>query len=116
MDYITAEEYELLSFFEVEPERASPDIPWPYNDFSYRVSLGAYDIAFGIYPAYKDLSLTIRHNGMELYSFVALSVKDVRYIQDPRIETLEILISDRESIWPRLRPTVLITQKYSAEA
>lgn len=53
---------------------------------------------------------------MELYSFVALSVKDVRYLQDPRIETLEILISDRESIWLRLRPTVLITQKYSAEA
>jgi hypothetical protein len=116
MNYISAEEYELLSFFEVEPERASPDIPWPYNDFSYCVSLGAYDIAFGIYPAYKDISLTIRHNGMELYSFVALSVKDVRYLQDPRIETLEILISDRESIWLRLRPTVLITQKYSAEA
>jgi hypothetical protein len=116
MNYISAEEHELLSFFEVEPERASPDIPWPYNDFSYRVSLGAYDITFGIYPAYKDLSLTIRHNGMELYSFVALSVKDVRYLQDPRIETLEILISDRESIWLRLRPTVLITQKYSADA
>jgi len=39
MNYISAEEYELLSFFEVEPERASPDIPWPYNDFSYCVSL-----------------------------------------------------------------------------
>ena len=116
MNYISAEEHELLSFFEVEPERASPDTPWPYNDFSYHVSLDAYDITFEIYPAYKDLSLTIRHNGIELYSFVALSVKDVRYLQDPRIETLEILISDHESIWLRLRPTVLITQKYSAEA
>jgi len=116
MNYISAEEYELLSFFEVEPERASPDIPWPYNDFSYRVSLGAYDIAFGINPAYKDISLTISQNGMELYSFVALSVKDVRYLQDPHIETLEIFISDRESIWLRIRPTLLITQKCSAEA
>ncbi|WP_155397290.1 hypothetical protein [Stutzerimonas stutzeri] len=116
MNYISAEEYELLSFFEVEPERSSPDTPWPYNDFSYKVSLGAYDVTFGIYPAYKDLSLTIRHDGAELYSFVALSVKDVRYHQDPRIETLEIVVSDRESIWLRLRPTVLVTHKFSAEA
>jgi len=116
MSYISAEEVELLSFFEVEPQLADRDIPWPYNDFSYQVALGAYDVTFGICPAHKDLSFSIRHNGAELYKFVALSVKDVRYHRDAETETLEIAISDRESIWLRLRPTVLVTQNVAPEA
>ena len=115
MSYISAEELELLGFFEVEPTREDPEALWPYNDFSYRVNLDAYLIEFGIRPAYKDLSLSISHDGVGLYNLVALSVEDVRYHQDADAEVLEIVVSDRESIWLRLRPSLSVTQNVAAE-
>jgi hypothetical protein len=110
MSYVTIEELELLSFFEVEPTRADRGIPWPYNDFSYHLELDEYSISFNIAPAYKDLSLSVVRNGSALYAFKALSVKDVRYHKDSDLETLEIVVSDQDTIWLRLRPNLLITQ------
>ncbi len=111
MNYISVEELELLSFFEVEPVLADKDIPWPYNDFSYRVEIGQYKVSFSIAPSYTDLSFSVSYGDMDIYSFTALSVKDVRYHKDADLETLEIVISDRDSIWLRLRPNLLITQR-----
>ena len=115
MHYVTVEEFELLSFFEVEPVRADKDIPWPYNDFSYNVDLGQYTIQFGITPAYKDLSVSITSSGAEIYSFTALSVHDVVYHNHPDREILEIIVSRRESIWLQIRPRLSIKQSLSSE-
>ncbi len=115
MTGITAEELELLSFFEVEPSRADKDIPWPYNDFSYQVELGAYLVVFGIAPSYPDVSLTISFNGAEIYNFSGQSLRDVRYHKSSDHETLEIVVSERDTIWLRLRPSIMITQR-SGEA
>lgn len=111
MSDITVEEWQLLSFFEAEPVRAEADIPWPYNDFSYRVVVGDYAVVFGIAPAYRDLSLSVSRNGMEIYSLTGLSVDDVRYHKDADREALEIVVSGEDSIWIRLRPDLLITQR-----
>jgi hypothetical protein len=115
MNCITVEEFELLSFFAVEPVRADGDVPWPYNDFTYRISLDEYSVEFGIHPAYKDLSFSISRKGSELYTFSALSVHDVRYHNHPDREVLEIVVSSRDSIWLRLRPTVLVAQRVQSE-
>ena len=110
MSYVSVDELELLSFFEVEPVRADRDVRWPYNDFTYQMILGEYAISLSIAPAYKDLSLSVAHKGTTLYAFKGLSVKDVRYHKDSDTETLEIIISDSDTIWFRLRPSLLITQ------
>jgi hypothetical protein len=115
MSSVTVEEVELLSFFAVEPERADGNAPWPYNDFTYRVRLDEYEVEFGIHPAYRDLSFSVSRGGVELYKFSALSVHDVRYHGDRDREVLQILVSNRESIWLRLRPTVLIAQEVASE-
>jgi hypothetical protein len=44
-------------------------VPWPYNDFTYRVSLPDCIVEFGIHPAYKDVSLSLMRDGSELYKF-----------------------------------------------
>ncbi|WP_269321366.1 hypothetical protein [Bordetella petrii] len=41
MSGLSIAEHELLCFFEAEPRRADPDVPWPYNSFTYRASIGA---------------------------------------------------------------------------
>jgi len=109
-NYVSVEELELLSFFEVEPSRADRDIPWPYNDFCYQLEIGPYAVSFSIYPACRELSLSIAHSGAELYSLRAIRVKDVLCHKDGDLETLEIVVSDSDTIWLRLRPNLLITQ------
>lgn len=43
---ISALEWEVLSFFEVEPQRQDPEAPWPYNDFLYQIEQG--DLVFSL--------------------------------------------------------------------
>jgi hypothetical protein len=113
MSYVSAEELELLSFFEVEPSRVDRDVPWPYNEFTYEIAHGQYSISFSIAPACKDLSITVSHGDAELYRLKAVAVKDVRYHKDAELETLEIVISDSDRIWFRIRPSLLVAQDAS---
>jgi hypothetical protein len=110
MSCVRIQELELLSFFEVQPSVADPEVPWPYNDYAYQVSVGPYSVHFRIAPAYRDVSLSVALDGNEFYRFRSLAVSDVLYHKDSDRETLEIRVSERESIWLRLRPSVLIAQ------
>jgi len=110
MSYVSVDELELLSFFEVEPSRADLDTPWPYNELTYQVSLGQYAISCTICPSYRDLSLSATYEGKLIYSFTGRSIKDVRHHKDADGETMEIVVSDRDTIWLRLRPNLVITQ------
>jgi hypothetical protein len=115
MSYVKVEELELLSFFAVEPVRADKDAPWPYNEFTYGVAAGPFSVEFKIYPACRELSLSVCLDGAELYSFAAVMIKDVRYHNQPDREVLEIVVSERESIWFRLRPSMFIAQNLASE-
>ena len=64
------------------------------------------------YASVEELEL-LSVGGDNLYTFSALSVADIRYHKDSDRETLEIVVSDRDSIWVRLRPSLLITQDAS---
>ena len=110
MSSIAAQELELLSFFAVEPELAAGEQGWPYNGFLYRVKSGAYAVSFSIWPACQDIDLEISHLGHPIYSLRAQSIVDVRYHQDGGVETLELIVSDRDRIWLRLSPSLLVTQ------
>lgn len=57
MSGLSVDEHELPCFFEAEPRRADPDVPWPYNSLTYRASIGAYEVSFGVAPAHGDLFL-----------------------------------------------------------
>ncbi len=110
MSYVSVDELELLSFFEVEPSRVDPEAPWVYNELTYQLKLGQYAISFTICPSYRDLWLSVTDNDKQVYSFAGRSIEDVRYHKDADGETLEIVVSDRDTIWLRLRPNLAITQ------
>lgn len=111
MSYASVEEFELLSFFEVEPEKSDRDVPWPYADFRYQVERGSCVVCFSIHPACRDVSLSISRDGIEFYRLKAQSLDDIRYHKDSDTETLELCLSERESIWLRLRPSVFLAQE-----
>jgi hypothetical protein len=60
---IRAEELDLLTFFEVEPTRVDPHVPWPYNDFLYQVTRSDLDVSFAVAPAYRDVLLIVKRRG-----------------------------------------------------
>ncbi|WP_053243886.1 MULTISPECIES: hypothetical protein [unclassified Achromobacter] len=113
MNGVSIEPLELLTFFEAEPQSEEPEVPWYYGSHTYQTRVGDHHISFGLLPAHGDVSLTIRHQDRDLYHLVALSVRDIRYRRDGAVETLEIILSERDRVFLRLRPDVVITQDAS---
>ena len=105
MSYISAEEWQLLAFFEVEPMRLDSDVPWPYNDFTYERALSDVSVTFAVAPAYKDFTLTVERGGRKEIELSALSVFDIRYNNSAGVEWLEILLTERDRIELRLKPS-----------
>jgi hypothetical protein len=108
---ITANDLDLLTFFEVEPTPRDADVPWPYNDFLYETSRGDHHISFAVAPAYKDVRCILTVGGSIIYELNALGVDDVRYLKDTTGELLEVIVSARETVTLRLRPVVRIDHR-----
>ena len=111
----SANELDLLTFFEAEPKRADRDVPWPYNEFSYDVIRGEFRVLFTIAPAYLDVKLLISRNSNAIYTLDAKRVEDVVYHNDNGRETLAIVLGTRQKILLRLRPSVFIAQEAEGE-
>lgn len=78
MPPITAEEWQLLSFFECEPELLDPNEHWAYNDAVYRVTDGVTKLSVAIQPACRDIRIIIESQGYRLYEFESMGIVDVR--------------------------------------
>jgi hypothetical protein len=114
MPIITAQEWELLSFFAVEPE-LQDDAPWAYNDALYTVRQGDLTLTFAIAPAYCDVRIILSDGDTRIYELSAKGVHDVRYAVESGCETLHIVIDNRDSISMslRLKPHIIIEQGVS---
>jgi hypothetical protein len=114
MPNFTAKEWELLSFFEVEPE-LQDDAPWDYNNALYTVRRGNQKLTFTISTLYSDVHIILFNNENRVYGFSAKGIHDVRYIAKPGIETLHIHIDNTESVAMtiRLKPNIVIEQNIS---
>lgn len=103
---ISAEEWQLLAFFEVEPTKLDADVAWPYNDFTYRRTVDNTSVTFAVAPAYKDFTLTVERDGVKVIELSALSVSDIRYHQEQGEEWLEILLTDSDRLELRIKPSL----------
>ena len=107
MDVISADEGELLEFFQVEPQRCDANVPWPYNGLRYEVRRGDFALSFAVAPAEKDVQVRLQVGSATIYELTATRVEDVRYHADkPHHQALEIIVSTRERLWLRLKPSI----------
>ena len=111
MKIISAQAWELLSFFEVEPEFQDPNEPWPYTDACYHVQQGRISLSVAIAPAYRDVRIILSIDGERVYEFTSMGVEDVRYVKEQGIEMLQIIIDERDSMTLRIKPLITIEQK-----
>lgn len=108
MNSLTLDAFQLLNFFGVEPVRLDADTPWPYNDFSYEIIRGDLVLAFSLFPAYKDVRITLNRNGATVYELSAMCVDDIRYHNEKQRETLEIVLNPRDVLWLAVSPAISI--------
>ena len=112
MSIISAEEWEVLGFFGVNP-KTEDETPWPYNDFLYEVARGNNSLSCAIAPAYKDVRIILKCDDVKAYELNAVAVKDVGYIEEANgKEVLEITLSDKESIRIVINPNIEIDHVY----
>jgi hypothetical protein len=115
MKTITAQEWELLSFFEVEPELLDPSVPWMYNDALYRVARNGQHLTFAVQPSCRDVRLVLSTGEKTLYELTARGVDDVLYRKDDGVETIEIRLDQRNSVLLSLKPQIQICQEWTSE-
>jgi hypothetical protein len=106
---ISVDEYDLLEFFGTIPAQCDAGLPWMYNDSAYEVTDGNTQMSFALVPSSKDVRILLKKGDSSLYELNAMSVDDVKLHDDKRCKSLEVIVSPRESIWLRLKPTIFIT-------
>lgn len=108
---LSVTEAEIERFFGVEPVRSDAEISWPYNRLLFIVDRDRAQVIFDFSPSYKHVDLTVHMDGKLIYQLSAPALENVRMHPDPSHETLELVVSERDRIFLRLAPSVLITQQ-----
>jgi len=111
MKFISAEQWQLLSFFEAEPELLDPAEHWCFNDAVYKTSDGTVTLSFAVAPAYRDIRIILSQNGQTLYELNAMGVHDVAYVREFGVEQLAVQISDSDRLLLSVKPRIVISHK-----
>jgi hypothetical protein len=106
MPMVSVKEWELLSFFEVEPELLEPGEAWDANDAAYTVVRGELELSFAIAPWHRDVRIVLSHRRERVYELNTMSVVDVVYRQEQGVETLTVILTARDTITLRVKPRI----------
>ncbi|MEC4806818.1 MAG: hypothetical protein SAJ12_21595 [Jaaginema sp. PMC 1079.18] len=112
MSGISIEDWQLLSFFEVEPTLLDKDVPWLYNDSTYLFEQGEISLSFSIQPSYRDVGIILSQRNLVISEYNLFGVEDVIYEKNKKSEILIVKVSENSQIILRLRPSILITQRF----
>ncbi len=112
MDGITATELQLLACFGVEPRLRDPGVPWCYNDAAYAVEVDGLSVSFAVQPAYRDVRLIVRRGEQRLFEFNSMGVRDVRVIDEPGVDVVEVVLDERSWLRLQIRPAFEVTQGF----
>jgi hypothetical protein len=109
MNAITVSELEMLTFFEGQPTLRDQDVPWPYNEFLYKVSREDLSLSFALAPAYRSVNIILTQGEITLYEMSATGVEDVRYHSDKGREVIEVAICEKDKLWLRVKPSISLS-------
>jgi hypothetical protein len=84
------EEYELLSFFEVEPSVLDKEVPWIYNIVTFEKIYANETLVCTFSPSYGDLNLKLIQNGIEKLILNLSFIERVEVLKDTNREHLRI--------------------------
>jgi hypothetical protein len=105
------EEYELLSFFESEPEILDRDVPWFYNRLMFKNTFGDATIRCEIEPAYGQIDLFVHIQNISVATLHLEWIQSLQIKSDKNVETMIAKFKDETGILDfelQLKPHVLI--------
>jgi hypothetical protein len=107
---LSVDEFDLLNYFGMEPGRLDSDVTWAYNELVYEAVDARAHLSFCIVPSVRDVRILLKVDGVLVYELSAAGVDDVRCHNDEGRESLEVVISARDSVWIRIKPQISINQ------
>jgi hypothetical protein len=112
---VTATELELLACFGVEPLLLDANVPWCYNDAEYLVEVDGMTVSFTVAPGYSDVRIIVRRDDRRVFEFNSMGVRNVRVIDEPEVDAVEVALAEQSWLRLQLRPVFEITQGFAAE-
>ncbi len=112
MNWSHESELPLLACFGVEPRLLDPRTPWFYNAAVYEVEVDTVSVSFTIEPACGEVRIVVRRRGQRVFELNAKLVSDVRVIDEPGVDAVEIDMTAGSWLRMQLRPTFEITQAF----
>ena len=106
MHTLSTNEVELLTFFEVEPTKTDQDVAWVYNESVYQIARDGLSLSFAIHPSSGDVRMILKRDGQSLYELNAMGILDLRYFNERGSESLKLDLTERETLWIRVKPKI----------
>ena len=110
---MTATDYQLLACFGVEPERRDASELWCHDDALYQVQIDGFLVSFAVAPIYPDVRIVVQFGGRRIFEFASMAVEDVRVIDEPGIDAVEVHLTARSTLRLQLRPAFAITHQFT---
>jgi hypothetical protein len=90
--------YELLGFFEVEPEFSDSDLPWFYNRLTYQTQRSENKIICSIKPSNGEINLTWERAGVLVASFSFNQICGLKLITENGVEKMILEFSSSSNL------------------
>lgn len=110
---MTATEYQLLACFGIEPERRDGTERWCHDDALYRVEVDGFLVSFAVAPIYPDVRIVVKFGGRRIFELTSMAVADVRVIDEPGVDAVEVHITAQSILRLQLRPAFEISQHFA---
>jgi len=115
MNGISAEEWELISAFEVNPTYLDADERWPHADALFRIEKGEIALSFAVAPAVRNVRIVLNVAGAAVYELNAMSVLDVRYRKDGPHESVLVVLSETETVTVSVKPRIRVNHEFASD-
>lgn len=90
------EEYELIGFFEVEPEISDRDVPWFYNRITFKYKKDSDYLICAFEPGYNQIDIAWEKDNIEVASFSLREINNISISTEPMKEYMEINFKSNE--------------------
>ena len=97
IEMLSINEWEALAFFGNEPISREYGSDWYDSDSCYEVKCDKnLTLTFAIHPIHKDVRLCLFLDGVKIYDWQAVGVKDICYIEEERRTLIKVEINNTD--------------------
>jgi hypothetical protein len=102
------EDYELIAFFEAEPEILDPSVPWVHNTLTFTTVRGGIEVCCKISPSYGRIILSRKLAGEDILNIAVERMIDIRLESRDSKEIMLVSDGRGNELLLQLKPRVRV--------